>query len=215
MDDLTKTELDQLLEVFRDQSLQILEDMGHDLLTLESRSDDPEAMTRLRRAAHTLKGDSACIDLIGVTLISHKIEDVLDAVLSGKIAFDRRSVDVILESLDVVKTAIDGSSVGDVQPDTAKDMVEALAAILNSSDGPLTSRATDQKAPRASTQNSIDDRQTVIKPRREYVRVEAAKVDALLNLAGEMVIARSVIGQLGPEIEMALPRNEMVGRFDC
>ena len=36
MDDLTTSELDQLLAVFRDQSLQILEEMGHDLLALES-----------------------------------------------------------------------------------------------------------------------------------------------------------------------------------
>ena len=57
MDDLTRAELDQLLEVFRDQSLQILEEMSVDLLALESGRDDPEAMARLRRGAHTIKGD--------------------------------------------------------------------------------------------------------------------------------------------------------------
>jgi two-component system, chemotaxis family, sensor kinase CheA len=216
MDDLTKAELDQLLGVFRDQALQILEEMGYDLLSLESRPDDAEAMTRLRRGAHTLKGDSACIDLEGVTQISHKIEDVLNAVLTGQIAFDRRSVDVILESLDAVKAAIDGAEVGDVQAETAKAIVEALAAIENSAEARMPTRRPDENknAQRKGPQASIADAsQTSSKPRRDYVRVEAAKVDALLNLAGEMVIARSVIGQLGPEIEMALPRNELVGRF--
>ena len=216
MDDLTKAELDQLLGVFRDQSLQILEDMGHDLLALESRPDDAEAMTRLRRGAHTLKGDSACVDLEGVTQISHKIEDVLDAVLTGKIAFDRRSVDVILESLDAVKAAIDDSEVGDVPADSVKDVVDALTAIQNLADTRFSAPSADENknAPRQDEQTSSGDAsQTTNKPRRDYVRVEAAKVDALLNLAGEMVIARSVIGQLGPEIEMALPRNEVVGRF--
>jgi two-component system chemotaxis sensor kinase CheA len=216
MDDLTKSELDQLLGVFRDQALQILEEMSHDLLSLESRPDDAEAMTRLRRGAHTLKGDSACIDMEGVTQISHKIEDVLDGVLTGQIALDRRSVDVILESLDAVKAAIDGAEVGDVQVETAKEIVEALVAIENSAEARVSTRRADEnknaqrKDPQALT---ADASQTSSKPRRDYVRVEAAKVDALLNLAGEMVIARSVIGQLGPEIEMALPRNEMVGRF--
>src|SRR5438270_3379755 len=65
MDDLTTSELDQLLAVFRDQSLQILEEMGHDLLALESNPADADAMTRLRRGAHTIKGDSACIGLDG------------------------------------------------------------------------------------------------------------------------------------------------------
>lgn len=214
MDDLTKAELDQLLEVFRDQSLQILEDMGHDLLTLESRRDDAEAMTRLRRGAHTLKGDSACIDLEGVTQIAHKIEDVFDAVLTGQIVFDRRSVDVILESLDAVKAAIDGAEVGDVPAETAKEIVEALAVIQNSAEVRFSTRSADENKNAPRPQASIGDAsQSTNKPRRDYVRVEAAKVDALLNLAGEMVIARSVISQLGPEIEMALPRNEMVGRF--
>jgi len=214
MDDLTKAELDQLLGVFRDQSLQILEDMGHDLLTLESRPDDAEAMTRLRRGAHTLKGDSACIDLEGVTQITHKIEDVLDAVLTGQIAFDRRSVDVILESMDAVKAAIDGSEVGDVPAETAKEIVEALAAIQNSDEACFSTRSAAENKHAPRPQASIgDESQIANTPRRDYVRVEAAKVDALLNLAGEMVIARSVISQLGPEIEMALPRNEMVGRF--
>jgi len=216
MDDLTKAELDQLLEVFRDQSLLILEEMGHDLLTLESTPDDSEAMTRLRRGAHTLKGDSACIDLEGVTQIAHKIEDVFDSVLCGQISFDRRSVDVLLESLDVVKASIDGPEVSDVPAETAKDAVDALSAIQNP--------AEDEESPATVVENkntsrsgpqplAVEPTQTANKPRREYVRVEAAKVDALLNLAGEMVIARSIIGQIGPEIEMALPRNEMVGRF--
>ncbi|MEK6323236.1 MAG: chemotaxis protein CheA [Acidobacteriota bacterium] len=216
MDDLTKAELDQLLGVFRDQSLQILEDMGHDLLTLESSRDDAEAMTRLRRGAHTLKGDSACVDLEGVTQVAHKIEDVFDAVLTGQIAFDRRSVDVILKSLDAVKAAIDGAEVGDVPAETANEMVEALTAIQNRDEACLSTRSSDdQKSePRQVAEASIGaESQAVSKHRRDYVRVETAKIDALLNLAGEMVIARSVIGQLGPEIEMALPRNEMVGRF--
>src|SRR6266571_4320049 len=98
MDDLTRAELDQLLAVFRDQSLQILEEMGQDLLALESGSINAETMARLRRAAHTIKGDSACIGLRGVAEVAHKIEDVFDAVLSGSIAFDRRSVGAILNS---------------------------------------------------------------------------------------------------------------------
>src|SRR5262245_27256755 len=129
MDDLTKAELDQLLAVFRDQSLQILDEMGNDLLALESDSGDAEAMTRLRRAAHTIKGDSACIGLEAVSLLAHKIEDVFEAVLHGEVVFDRRAVDVILESLDAVKESVGGAQVGDVSAEKANLLVEALAGI--------------------------------------------------------------------------------------
>lgn len=216
MDDLTRAEVDQLLAVFRDQSLQILEEMGHDLLTLESSRTDAEAMARLRRGAHTIKGDSACVDLEGVTRVSHKIEDVFDAVLCGQIKFDRRSVDVIFKSLDAVKTAIGGAEVSDVAAESANELIEALTAIEKADEATVIDNSLDshkgellqQPEPALPSEGELANQQ-----RRGFVRVEAEKIDTLLNLAGEMVIARSVISQLGPELELAIPRNEMVDRF--
>src|SRR5262245_53063848 len=126
MDDLSKEELEQLMWVFRDQSLQILEEMGHDLLRLEASNTDADAMSRLRRAAHTIKGDSACIGLDGITSIAHKIEDVFDAVLNGQIAFEARAVDLILRSLDAFKEAISGDEVADVADDLKAWLIDSL-----------------------------------------------------------------------------------------
>lgn len=216
MDDLTRAELDQLLAVFRDQSLQILEEMGTDLLALESGRADAEAMTRLRRGAHTIKGDSACVDLDGVTRVAHKIEDVFDAVLCGQIKFDRRSVDVIFKSLDAVKTAIGRSEVSDVAAGSVSELVDALTAIEKTGETTVSANSSDDhkgellQLPEASFRG---EGEPPSKHRRGFVRVEAEKIDTLLNIAGEMVIARSVMSQLGPELELAIPRNEMVDRF--
>lgn len=216
MDDLTRAELDQLHAVFRDQSLQILEEMGTDLLALESGRADADAMTRLRRGAHTIKGDSACVDLDGVTRVAHRIEDVFDAVLCGQVNFDRRSVDVILKCLDAVKTAIGGAEVIDIAAESVNELVEALTAIEKMEETPVSSDPSDDhkgqllQLPKASFRGEDEPPS---KHRRGFVRVEAEKIDTLLNLAGEMVIARSVMSQLGPELELAIPRNEMVDRF--
>ena len=67
MDELSKEELEQLLEVFREQSVRILDEMACDLLALEAGGTDPEIITRFRRAAHTIKGDSACVGFERVT----------------------------------------------------------------------------------------------------------------------------------------------------
>ncbi len=214
MGDLTTSELDQLLAVFRDQSLQILEEMGQDLLALESNPADADAMTRLRRGAHTIKGDSACVGLDGVTQVAHQIEDVFDAVLNRRIAFDRRSVDVTLRSLDALRMAIGGERVGDVPAAKAAAMVEILTGIRKNDE--ISADYSGTRNEDSTTQRETQSRSDIdpaIKHRREYVRIEAAKVDALLNLAGEMVIARSVINQIGPELERAFPKNEMVSRF--
>ena len=216
MDDLTRAELDQLLAVFRDQSLQILEEMGQDLLALESGQADAEAMTRLRRGAHTIKGDSACVGLDGVTQVAHKIEDVFDGVLVGQIEFDRRSVDVILEALDSIKTAIGDEEVGDVPAESTNEIVKALDGIQKRGEAAVFAHLSNDhkgeplQVPNGSLHGEAEARS---RNRRGFVRVEAAKIDTLLNLAGEMVIARSVMTQLGPELELAIQRNEMVDRF--
>lgn len=215
MDDLTKAELDQLLAVFRDQSLQIIEEMGNDLLALESGRDDAEAITRLRRGAHTIKGDSACVDLQNVTRVAHKIEDVFDAVICGQVKLDRHSVDEIFKALDAAKTAVGGAEIEDIPEATGNELVDALTQIEEShetaetcpSDAPETEEA---RSPAASIRK---EEELTGRQRRGFVRVEADKIDLLLNLAGEMVIARSVMNQLGPELESAFPRNEMVDRF--
>ncbi len=210
MGELKSIELDQLLGIYREQSLQIVEEMGHDLLALESGAADDEAMTRLRRGAHTIKGDSACVGLEGITHITHKIEDVFAAVLDGEIGFDRRSVDVMLKGLDAVRAAIGGEEIGDVDTERVGALVTELNEIQNRS--AFEKRAATRVSGTAPIHSSSPTR-AESRHRRDYVRVESLKVDSLLNLAGEMVIARSVINQIEPELEREFPKNELVGRL--
>src|SRR5215813_12913356 len=95
MDDLSKEELEQLMGVFRDQSLQILEEMDQELLTLES---------------------------AGVTDVAHQLEDVFDAILNGQMQFGSGVVDLILDSLDAMRAAIGGEQVDDLTPEIAQHL---------------------------------------------------------------------------------------------
>ncbi|HVG20097.1 MAG TPA: chemotaxis protein CheA [Blastocatellia bacterium] len=211
MDDFSREEMEQLFAVFRDQSLHILDEMCEDLLAVESGSADGEALARLRRAAHTIKGDSACVGLEGVTEIAHRIEDVFEL-------FDREGgrceagvVDTVLAGLDLVRGAISGDDVKDVPAQSVADWSNQFidAGVLEGG-----AAAGDSAAAEAETAGLAATAATnVSKRKREYVRVEATKVDALLNLAGEMVIARSVINQVGDELEREFPRNDLVSRF--
>jgi two-component system chemotaxis sensor kinase CheA len=214
MDDRAKREFDELLAVFRDQSMQILDEMSQDLLALESRGADTEAVTRLRRGAHTVKGDSACVALDGVTSVAHEIESAFESVLGGDRAIDAPSVDLILRAIDAIRGAIGGERVNDLASGTAAELVEQLCSIQNhkivDAFTPTLLNTEDTESKRHETTTRSD---TPSKHRRDYVRVEAAKIDLLLNLAGEMVIARSIISQVGSELERTESKNELVARF--
>jgi two-component system chemotaxis sensor kinase CheA len=216
MDDRAKREFDELLAVFRDQSIQILDEMGHDLLALESGGADTEAVTRLRRGAHTIKGDSACVALEGVTSLSHEIESAFDSVLGGQRVIDGASVDLVFKALDAIRGAIGGDRVADLDAGTAAELIEQLISLRNQNAiagfAPALAKTDGiQSVEQDGAASARSDNPG--KQRRDHVRVEAAKVDALLNLAGEMVIARSIINQVGSELERTVPKNELIARF--
>src|SRR5215831_17043151 len=136
MDDLSNEELEQLLGVFREQALTVLEDMSQDILSLEHNNADAEAMARLRRSAHTIKGDSACIGLDGITEVSHRMEDLIEGVRGNRLSIDASLVNVLLQALDEMRLAIGADAVRDVSPDALQRVLDAMAQIEEGQDAP-------------------------------------------------------------------------------
>src|SRR5436190_995186 len=127
MDELTQKEMATLLAVYREQTLYLLDEMTADLLALEAGSADHEALTRLRRAAHTIKGDSVCVMLEGVAEIAHRIEDLMADVMARGGDFDRGAVDAMLGGLDLLRHAIDREAVEDVAADAVQQWIDDLS----------------------------------------------------------------------------------------
>lgn len=216
MEDLSRDELDQLIGVFREQTVQILDEMGHDLLALEANGADPEAMTRLKRCAHTIKGDSACLGMEGIASLAHKIEDVLEAAVHGEAGIDEAVVDLILEGLDLVREAIDGEQAADISEASLEALIKRLAA---AEAGELF-EVGRRHSPPASDERGLGRKARVSNAaragsRRDFVRVEAGRIDTLLNLAGELVIARSMLNQVSGEVESESLNEEVLSRLNA
>jgi len=131
MDDFTQNELAHLLAVYREQTLHLLDEMTADLLALEAGTADEEALARLRRAAHTIKGDSVCVMLEGVAEIAHRIEDLMENVMARGGDFDRNAVDAMLGGLDLMREAIDREAVEDVSAEAVKLWADELDAEIH------------------------------------------------------------------------------------
>ena len=214
MEDLTRDEFDQLIGVFREQSMQILEEMGHDLLALEASGGDLEAMARLKRSAHTIKGDSACLGMEGIAALAHKIEDVLESGAHGETGMDEVVVDMILESLDLIKEAIQSDEVADISEWNLDALLKRLSA-TEARELSDAGRKQDLRLPGeefSAKRGRLKDGGQ-ISSRRDFVRVEASRIDTLLNLAGELVIARSMLNQVSDEIESEYANEEVTDRL--
>lgn len=67
----------ELRDLFFESSAEILQGMNEAGLMLEEHPNDEESLRRVRRAVHTLKGDSAACGYRALSELAHELEDVL------------------------------------------------------------------------------------------------------------------------------------------
>jgi two-component system chemotaxis sensor kinase CheA len=88
----------ELRALFFESANELLQSLNDAGLELESRPTDDEVIRRVRRAVHTLKGDSAACGYYQLSELSHELEDVLSPQIGekngGKLA------EVVLEAAD-------------------------------------------------------------------------------------------------------------------
>ena len=69
----------ELRELFFESAQDLLQELNEAGILLETDPADSEALARVRRAMHTLKGDAAACGFKQLSELAHDIEDLLDA----------------------------------------------------------------------------------------------------------------------------------------
>ena len=118
-------ELNQYLEMFIEESKEHLQSCSDNLLELEKNPNDLAIVNEIFRSAHTLKGMSATMGYEDLADLTHKMENVLDAIRNEKIHVDAEILDVVFESVDhleemVMNIADGGDGKKDVSQTVAK-----------------------------------------------------------------------------------------------
>lgn len=95
-------EMGELEKVFIDEAKEMIQLFDDNVLELEKNPTNKYAINSAFRAVHTLKGGAASIGYSDLEKISHKIEDLLDLVRSGKINLDKDLVSLLLEGSEIL-----------------------------------------------------------------------------------------------------------------
>lgn len=93
-------EVNQYLEMFIEESKEHLQACSENLLELEKNPEDISIVNEIFRSAHTLKGMSATMGYEDLADLTHKMENVLDAIRNEKIKVTPEILDVVFESVD-------------------------------------------------------------------------------------------------------------------
>jgi len=180
------SELKDLHAIFKIESEDHLTKLENGLIELERRSGDKELLRRLLREVHTLKGAARVFGFTDIQDLTHRMEDVLEAISSGKILFDSYSMERMLRGIDTLRILLGRILGEDSPPVDLSEIKEGLESCLSRNEvdkeqascGPDTLPLTQREGFSPS------------EPSEVYLKVSLSRLDRLLYLIGEVVIQR-------------------------
>jgi two-component system chemotaxis sensor kinase CheA len=107
-------DLQEILEDFLVEAFELIEQMDQDLVELENNPEDLELLNSIFRVAHTVKGSSSFLNFDILTELTHHMEDVLNKARRDELKITPDIMDVILESVDMMKALLEGIQVSGV-----------------------------------------------------------------------------------------------------
>lgn len=93
-------------QCFLDETIDSLADLGSKIVRLETDPDSKKLLEEIFRPVHGIKGNAGFFELTNLLRISHKLEDLLQDLRSGKSAVDREVVDILIEGIDILTDVV-------------------------------------------------------------------------------------------------------------
>ena len=139
-------DIQEILEDFLVEAFELIDQIDQDLVELEANPDDLELLNRIFRVAHTVKGSSSFLNFDVLTRLTHHMEDVLNKARRAELRITADVMDVVLESIDMMKALLHG--IRDHGNDTEvgidiDDICERLTAVSNGDEIPESTVTTE------------------------------------------------------------------------
>ncbi|EKE92343.1 chemotaxis histidine kinase [Helicobacter pylori R046Wa] len=196
MDDLQEIMEDFLIEAF-----EMNEQLDQDLVELEHNPEDLDLLNRIFRVAHTIKGSSSFLNLNILTHLTHNMEDVLNRARKGEIKITPDIMDVVLRSIDLMKTLLvtirdTGSDINNGKENEIEEAVKQLQAITSQNlegtketsgakeapqkenKGEAKEENKENKAKAPTAENTSSDNPLADEPDLDYANMSAEEVEA-------------------------------------
>lgn len=188
---------DEIVEAFLEESRENLTQLDDDLVSLEARPGDPELLARVFRAIHTIKGTCGFLGYAHLEELTHAGESLLGSLRDGTVALDADITTSLLRLVDAVRTVLDRiETEGREGPEGHGALVAELLGHVGREPAPA--------APVAAAPEHEPEATAVAE---SSVRVDVAALDRLMDLVGELVLARTRL--TGGDDELGAPERQL------
>ena len=196
---------EDLIHEFITESGEHLATIERQLLVLEKDNSATETLNAIFRGFHTIKGLAGFLEFAEIQSLTHEVETLLDLARTSQLTVTPAIVDIVLESTDIVRhelSAIAHRLSGETPPPT-----RVGAALLQRVRQAARGQDQDREPVVAAMpslpgfKSSDAEAGLAVEPQRQgrhagdskSIRIETAKLDQLMDMVGEMVIAQTLI----------------------
>jgi two-component system chemotaxis sensor kinase CheA len=179
-----------LLKEYVIESREHLNNIEQGALVLEENPGDADTLNSVFRSFHTFKGGAGFLNLVPISQLAHGLESLLDLARQRKLILDGARIELILRGRDTLKQFIDQieaqlTGVAPLAPIVipTTDFVRRLEAAMTNEAKPESAQRPAEPAAAAASSSSAT------------VKVDTSKLDGLVDLVGELVIAQSLVAQ--------------------
>ena len=211
------------LDVIKEFVIESSENLGRldrEMVELEQRPTDADLLASIFRTIHTIKGTCGFLGFSVLERITHHAENILSQVRNGERGLTQELVSLILETVDAIKielTSIEltlresGAGYEDLiirqkEAATAVPAPDLPAKEPERTAPPVVSEAAQEEAesvevhpgsaqPPAASDKNIPAPHKNASVADSTIRVDVGQLDRLMNLVGELVLARNQILQ--------------------
>ncbi|MFM8954019.1 MAG: chemotaxis protein CheA [Planctomycetaceae bacterium] len=212
------TDNSEFIEDFLVESSENLDQLDQDLIALEKQPDDAQRVASIFRTVHTIKGNSGFFGFSKLGALAHSGEHLLGRLRDGKLTLDDRVTGSLYSMVDAVRSILQAiETTGNEGDQDYRDLSRALAAAAeqtatSTAPAPVAQKppaipealvATPAAAPPAATPPPAQPIPPVqptavaaVAAAETTVRVDVDLLASILDLVGELVLARNQLRSL-------------------
>ena len=203
-------------KLFLSESKENLSEINTALLELERGGSDA-AIARLFRAVHTMKGMGGAMGYTSVAELSHELETLLDKLRNSAIAVTRPMIDTLFAGVDALEQAVDAATSATPQQ---LDVSAVIARIRQAGQDEKPQTFAAEFATASPPPKTEPEAAPAPPPKASrQIRIDSKRLDTLMNVLGELVIARDRIQKIAervgdPELlEATLRATQILGNL--
>ncbi|MCP6760744.1 MAG: chemotaxis protein CheA [Fischerella sp. CENA71] len=207
-------EIDDDIEAFLVESYENLDQIERNIIDLEKASPDGEALIRIYRSLHTLKGNCGFLPFPKLEALAHAGESLLSSVRDAakqlpdsdrNLVLTPQIINILLQTVDSIRQIL--SQIKNTRDEGDNDysaLIKTLTELQQTESSSQLAVKTQVQQPSEPVQflnGELLEVSNLTASESSYIRVNVDLLDQLMNLVGELVLTRNQVSSLSNKFQ--------------